>query len=220
VPDDHGSREVTLWTVTWTDDRPELSARTVVIDEYRVPPGEAPQAQEKPLTTGGSRVRSAVCRADSVWFAFAAAHEGGVGASAGVSARWYRLDGVTGALMAQDALGAAGIAYVFPALVVDRSGRLVMAACRAAANEHPSLHYGSWPSSGSASTGLLVRGQGPHLKCRGNVPCSAPDARNGWGDYNGIALDPDDESTAWVFGGVGHETDKSLWATGIVALHP
>jgi hypothetical protein len=29
-----------------------------------------------------------------------------------------------------------------------------------------------------------------------------------------------DESTAWVFGGVGHETDKSLWAAGIVALHP
>jgi hypothetical protein len=143
VPDDHGSREVTLWTVTWTDDRPELSARTVVIDEYGCHP-----------------------------------------------------------------------------VSVDRSGRLVMAACRAAANEHPSLHYGSWPSSGSASTGLLVRGQGPHLKCRGNVPCSAPDARNGWGDYNGIALDPDDESTAWVFGGVGHETDKSLWATGIVALHP
>jgi hypothetical protein len=163
VPDDHGSREVTLWTVTWTDDRPELSARTVVIDEYRVPPGEAPQAQEKPLTTGGSRVRSAVCRADSVWFAFAAAHEGGVGASAGVSARWYRLDGVTGASMAQDELGAAGIAYVFPALVVDRSGRLVMAACRAAANEHP------------PSTTAPGRARGPPAPGFGPGPGASPE---------------------------------------------
>jgi hypothetical protein len=31
-------------------------------------------------------------------------------------------------------------------------------------------------------------------------------------------VDPTDETTMWVFGGVGHETDKTLWATSVEAL--
>ena len=32
-----------------------------------------------------------------------------------------------------------------------------------------------------------------------------------------IAIDPDG-ATVWAFGGVGHATDRTLWATAIVAL--
>ena len=102
--------------------------------------------------------------------------------------------------------------------MVDAEENLTMVASRSSAREFPSLHHGAWPASGSSTTGVLVAGRGPHLKCRGNVPCSAEGARNGWGDYNGIALDPTDETTLWAFGGVGHETDKTLWATSVAAL--
>jgi hypothetical protein len=108
--------------------------------------------------------------------------------------------------------------YAFPGLVTDAAGNLTMVASRSAPDDHPSLFYGSWPTSGSPSAGVLVAGRGPHLRCRGNVPCSNEGARNGWGDYNGIALDPTDGTTVWVFGGVGHETDKTVWATTVAAL--
>ena len=70
----------------------------------------------------------------------------------------------------------------------------------------------------SPAGGELVAGRGPHLRCRGDLPCSQPGARNGWGDYNGIALDRADGTTVWIVGGVGHESNKALWATTVAAL--
>jgi hypothetical protein len=100
----------------------------------------------------------------------------------------------------------------------DGAGNLGLVASRSAPTEHPSLYYGRWPAGGPARAGVLMPGRGPHLRCRSNRPCDQPDTRNGWGDYNGIALDPVDGTTVWAFGGIGHEVDRTLWATAIVEL--
>jgi hypothetical protein len=212
------AQAITLWTASWASGTPTLSSHSIEVNPYVTPPNEAAQLGEKPLAVGGTRVRGAVCRADSVWFAFATAYGTGFDDDAWIAARWCRLDTRAGTLIGQDELAAERAFYVFPALMVDAAGNLTLVASRSALDGHPSLHYGRWPSSGPSTAGELVAGRGPHLRCRGDTPCSQPGARNGWGDYNGIALDPADETTVWVFGGVGHESDKTLWATTIAAL--
>jgi hypothetical protein len=208
---------VRLWNVTWSSGTPTLSPpRTVTVDAYASPTAKAEQLGEpKRLDVNGCRVRSAVCRADSVWLSFATAY----GKDEWIAARWCRLNAQTGTMIgpAQE-LAADGAYYLFPALAVDAAGNVTMVASRSTKNEYPSLHYGLWPAAGSPSAGLLVKGAGPHLRCRGDQDCSEDSARNGWGDYNGIALDASDETTVWVFGGVGHKTDKKLWATTVALL--
>jgi hypothetical protein len=213
-PSDH----VTLWTVDWSSGAPAVSSRGVPVEHpYITPPKVAEQLGEKSLDVGGTRVRSAVCRDTSVWFGFATGH-GQTLADAGIAARWCRLDVRSSAPAHSDELAGDGASYVFPGLAVDAAGTLTMVASHSTASEHPSLHYGRWPAEGPAEAGRLVAGQGPHLKCRANEPCSNPNARNGWGDYNALALDPSDGTTVWAFGGVGHATDPTLWATSVVAV--
>ena len=209
---------VVVRSVTWAAGRPSLSApRRVDVHPYATPPVEAEQLGEKALDVGGVRVRGALCRARSIWLAFATAHRDEDG-SVGIAARWCRIDPVAVQLEAQDELFERGAHHVFPNVMVDAVGNLILVSSRSAATEHPSLRYGLWPTAGPARAGVLVPGRGPHRRCRGMKPCEDADARNGWGDYNGIALDPVDGSTVWAFGGVGHETDRTLWATTIVAL--
>jgi hypothetical protein len=216
---DHPSTAVVLRTVTWSSGTPSLGGpRAVSVHEYATPPKGAEQLGEQALDVGGVRVRGAVSRADSVWLAFATAHGTGAAVDASIAARWCQIDTTTSRARGQDELAELGAYHVFPNLVVDPAGTLTLIASRSAPREHPSLHYGIWPASRSARAGVLVPGRGPHLRCRGNQPCDQPGARNGWGDYNGIALDPVDGTTVWAFGGIGHETDRTLWATAIVEL--
>jgi len=218
TPGDQPSRTVVLRSVIWTAGAPSVSdPRAVTVHPYAAPPKEADQLGEKALDVGGVRVRGAVSRAGSIWLSHASAYGTGVPGDAWIAARWYRVDAASGMVQAQDEIAETGAYHVFPNLVVDEAGTLLVIASRSAPGEHPSLHYGRWPTSGVAQSGMLVPGRGPHRKCRGNQSCDDPGARNGWGDYNGIALDPDG-ATVWAFGGVGHATDRTLWATAIVAL--
>jgi hypothetical protein len=209
---------VVIRSVTWAAGRPSLGApQRVDVHPYATPPKEAEQLGEKALDVGGVRVRSALCRSGSIWLAFATAHRDEDGGT-GIAARWCRIDPLGVRLQAQDELFERGAHHVFPNLMVDAAGNLILVSSRSAATEHPSLHYGHWLAAGPARAGVLVAGRGPHRRCRAMKPCEDADARNGWGDYNGIALDPVDGFTVWAFGGVGHETDRTLWATAIVAL--
>ena len=209
---------VVVRSVTWEAGRPSLGApRSVDVHPYATPPKEAEQLGEKALDVGGVRVRGALCRSGSIWLTFATGHRDADG-SVGIAARWCRIDPTGARVEAQDELFERGAHHVFPNLMVDAAGNLVLVASRTAATEHPALHYAHWPAVGPARAGVLVPGRGPHRRCRGMKPCEDADARNGWGDYNGIALDPVDGSTVWAFGGVGHESDPTLWATAIVAL--
>jgi hypothetical protein len=159
-----------------------------------------------------------VSREGSVWLSFATAYGTGAAGDAWIAARRCQIDAATGRLRRQDELAEPGSYHVFPNLVVDPAGTLTLIASRSAPREHPSLYYRIWPTSGPARTGVLVAGRGPPLRCRGNRPCNQDGARNGWGDYNGIGLDPVDERTVWASGGIGHEADRMLWATAIVEL--
>ena len=213
------STTVSLRSVTWAEGRPALSPpRAVTVAAYAGPPPEAEQLAEKALDVGRTRVRGAVSRAGSVWLAFATAFGAGAHGSGGIAARWCRLDPGPGRLAAQGELAEPGTSHVFPNLIVDAAGTLVLVASRSAPAEHPSLHYGRWPAAGLAESGALVPGRGPHRRCRAMKPCEADNARNGWGDYNGIGLDPEDGTTVWACGGVGHETDRELWAIAIATL--
>jgi hypothetical protein len=219
VDHDHPSTAVVLRAVIWSSGTPSLGApRGVSVHAYATPTKEAEQLGEKALDVGGVRVRGAVSRAGSVWLAFATAHGTVAVGGAWVAARWCQIDTATSRVLGQDELAESGAYHLFPNLVVDPAGTLTLIASRSAPREHPSLHYGIWTASGPAQAGVLVPGRGPHLRCRGNRPCDQAGARNGWGDYNGIALDPVDGTTVWAFGGIGHETDRTLWATAIVAL--
>jgi len=54
---------------------------------------------------------------------------------------------------------------------------------------------------GPAAKGAPLKGDGRHLCCRGDKPCKpGPDTSNGWGDSDGIAVDPVDERLIWTHG--------------------
>jgi hypothetical protein len=93
-----------------------------------------------------------------------------------------------------------------------------MAVSRSSEGTHPALCCAVWDGAGGHTLDVVAPGAGPHRKCRQKKDCGQPRSVNGWGDYNGAALDPTDETTVWLFGGAGAADDRTAWDTWIARV--
>lgn len=99
----------------------------------------------------------------------------------------------------------------YGAMTVDSSGNMVIGYSISGPAVYPSAAYAVIPAAG---TGLE---DGVHYLAQGQssyTPDNAPIANNSrWGDYSGIAIDPSDNGSFWVFN--QYATGQATWATTI-----
>ncbi len=170
---------------------------------------DAPQAGSTELVeTNDRRALHSVWRASSLWLT--ATIDPTTGADAGqATAHWWELDTSTLASITSVQQGdvggediATGTHTFFPSIAVNDSGDVAIGFAASAGSIYPSAAYTTHAAGGVAgsNTGsaLLRAGLDYYIRTFDSPPCSASPARNRWGDYSGVALDPFDECF-WVY---------------------
>ncbi len=194
---------VTLWTLS--GDRtgtPALAAADVPVAATLAPPG-ANQEGGSPgtagcptpclLNTGGGAIASAVFRNGSLWFAHTVADGGGITSRA----RYGRIDVATRTVLEDEAFGADGCWYFYPAVAVDAGDDLTMVFGRSCADRYPgvALTARSLADPALEASVSLKEGDASYV-----VPIGNGEPVNRWGDFFGAALDPSDPGRVWVVG--------------------
>jgi len=195
------------------------------IDNTTVSPlPDAPQLDSSKLDieVNDRRALNAVWRDDSLWVSTTISPI--VGPDIGqTAAHWFNFDTTipsTITVTDQGNIGGEDIASdtytFFPSVIVDKYGNMAIgfAACG------PAINAGAYYTGRNASdpagtvqpTGTLSAGVAGYQR-------RFSGSRNRWGDYTGIALDPSDEITFWVFNqyamtpGNGTSPENGRWAT-------
>jgi hypothetical protein len=201
---------ITLWVLTNPTGTPALVRRTVTTDPFGIPPSAKQKGAGPPLDSGDIRLMNAVFRGGSVWTSLTTRHDWGDGVPA-ASSHWFQINPGTGQLVQQGVYGARGRHYIYPAVMPDNNGNMIMVVCRCGATEFASIRF-----TGRRSTDALGKLQTSALLKAGTATHSAVDdsGRNRWGDYSGIAVDPNDGRTIWFYSGFAAQP-TSEWRTWV-----
>ncbi|MCP4356488.1 MAG: hypothetical protein GY796_00520 [Chloroflexi bacterium] len=170
------------------------------------------------------RTYQAVWRNNSLWATTSI--EPNAGADTGqTTAHWWHLDtsaapGSPVTLTDEGNIGgediATGAYTFFPSVAVDPCNNAGFGFAASESTIYPGAYYTNRYASDTAgivqSTGTLVAGTDYYIRTFGT-------GRNRWGDYSGMALDPDNEATFWVFNeyamtrGTAFGGEDGRWAT-------
>jgi len=212
---------VTLWTLSGAGtEATALSGADVPVAATVAPPG-ADQKGGSPgvpgcptpclLNTGGGTIASAVSRNGSLWFAHTVADGDGVHSRA----RYARLELATKTAREDEAFGADGCWYFYPAVAVDAGSNLTMVFGRSCTDAYPGVAVTARSIAEPAlEASVSVRdGDGSYV-----VPTGDGELVNRWGDFFGAALDPADPGRAWVVG--EYAGAHRNWLTRVAELGP
>ncbi len=106
-------------------------------------------------------------------------------------------------------LGADGYYYLYPAIMVDKSNNIAVSYSRSAATEYIGAYFSSKLAGdvpGLKSSKLSRAGTASYTKDFGS-------GRNRWGDYMGIALDPENNEHVWML--TEYVSSRNVWDTWI-----
>ncbi|HTR03434.1 MAG TPA: hypothetical protein VMN82_09595 [Thermoanaerobaculia bacterium] len=212
---------VTLWSLTGAaTPAPAISGVDVPLTATRAPidanqkggsPGVAGCPTPCRIDTGNGNIASAVYRNGSLWFAHGVADSGGVYSRA----RYARINVATRAAVEDEAFGADGCWYFYPAVAVDAGDALAMV-------------FGSSCTDTYAGVGLTVRGiadgalepsvvvkegQDSYVSPIGTTANGPSPLVNRWGDFSGAASDPADPAKIWVVG--EYAGPRNSWRTWV-----
>ncbi len=165
-------------------------------------PAGAPQlGTTNTIDSGDGRVYNAVWRNNNLYFANVVSPQNGVDART-CTAHWYRFsaDSASIALADQGDVSGEDIATdtrtFYPAVMVDSAGNMGIGFAASGPNIYPGAYYSGRLSTDPAGTlqssGTLQAGVDFYFRTFGGT-------RNRWGDYSGLALDPSDGATFWVY---------------------
>ena len=190
---------------------------------------DAPQLGSASLIeVNDRRALNAVWRDNALWATFEIL--AGAGADSGqVTAHWVKLDTTDlGAISVADQgnVGgediAAGTTTFYPSVAVDSEGAMAIGFSASAATIYAGAYYtgrlAGDPASTVRASGTLKAGSDFYLRTFGGL-------RNRWGDYSGMALDPSDGTTFWVFNeyamarGTVISGEDGRWATQYGSFH-
>ena len=186
---------------------------------------DAPQAGTgTAVETNDGRILHAVWRNNALWAVNTVNPSTGpdVGQA---TAHWYQIDTSTLnslSLVQQGDVGgediAAGTHTFFPAIAVDGIGNMAIGFSASAPTIFPGAYYTGRKPSDPATTvqpsQTLAAGLDYYIRTFGS-------GRNRWGDYSGMAVDPDNDRTFWVYNeyaltrGTGSQnpTEDGRWGT-------
>jgi hypothetical protein len=162
------------------------------VPEYNTNLTNAPQrGSRRRVDTNDSGMLNAVFRGGALWAADT------VEKSRKTVARWYEIDPATASLVASGTINPGRdsrgrpIYTFFPSIAVDGSGNVAVSYAESSAGIDPSAAFATWTTSsrGPSQLGLqnIQKGRAPYLGGR-------------WGDYSGVAPDPDTPGRFWAIG--------------------
>ena len=200
--------ELTLWTITSVRGTPSLWRRSVATGPYRMPPDAVQSGGGPRLDSGDVRSLHAVCRGGSVYTALTTGHNWGTGSNV-AAIHWFQINGDSGTLNQEGIYGARGRHYFYPALTADSNGNLTMVFSRSSRREFASMRY-----TGRRVSDPPGRMQGSARIRAGLAHYEGLDGlgRNRWGDYNGVAADPDGR-TVWMY--APYVSARDTWSTRV-----
>jgi hypothetical protein len=150
------------------------------------------------IDTGDARLLNAVFRGGYLYTAHTITH------NSMAALRLYKI-AVSGKVAQQVTYGNNFAHYFYPAICPDSRGNIVVVFSRSARNEFPGARFtGRRSTDTSYAPSLPLKPGAANYEKLDNL------GRNRWGDYNGIALDPSDDSV-WIFSEFAVSGDK--WAT-------
>ncbi|MBI1749601.1 MAG: putative Ig domain-containing protein [Acidobacteria bacterium] len=193
-----GGSNVTLWRVDNPTTSPTLTRQaTITVGAYGVPP-DAPQKSSSILVaTNDSRMYDLAWRSNVLHASF------GESFSSLAAMRYLRVNTSTSALLKDITFTQSSTHYYFPAVTDDAAGNIYFVFSRSSSTEYASVYQtGMTPADTSIQPSALVK--------------AGLAAFNGgrWGDYSGIANDPNNNLAVSVYGGWAN-TPTSTWATWV-----
>lgn len=201
-----------LWSLTDpTSPSPTLTGVTVPVAAFTTPTDADQLGGGEPrIDVGGRRVRNAVYQNGSIWTAHSVGNANGEFARA----RYVRIDAATATAIEDVAFGEDDFWYYYPAVTVDANDNLVMVFTRSGITEYASAAYTGRLNSappGLQPSAILKAGEDNYVKTFGS-------GRNRWGDYTGIARDPAEPNSVWMFAeyaaqSVGPFESDDRWGT-------
>jgi len=196
-----------LWTLSDPLGTPSFDAVSVPVTAFTEPGQPDQRGGSSILFEGGSRTirQPAIYRDGDLWVSRSVGDENSIYART----NYTRIDVATQTAVEDVAFGADGFWYYYPAATVDANKNLYITFTRSGENEYASARYLGRRDSDPVelqTSALLKRGEANYVKDYGS-------GRNRWGDYNGIAVDPDGQSV-WMFTEYA-KTPSSTWGTWI-----
>jgi hypothetical protein len=195
-----GGTSVTLWRIDNAPASPTLVRQaTLAVGTYSVPP-DAPQAGTSTLVaTNDSRAYDVVLQNGIMHTAFGEAYSGLA------AIRYLRIAVASNAVQKDITYTSAGLHYYFPAVTTDASSNVYFVFNRSSASEYVSVQQTGMTASEAViePSALVYAGLGSNTTGR-------------WGDYSGIATDPANPNTAWIYG--GYATGSNSWATRVASV--
>ncbi len=200
-----------IWKVSHTA-TPTIQMNYVAIDPYVMTRNYTRQlGSQVPLDNGDARLNSpAIYRSGSLFFAFSVESP-----TLDSAIRWYEISASTRIRIQSGVMHVAGIDYAYPAIMGDSTGGLVVVASQAGPNAYPNGVL--FTRSATDPPGTFGAGQ---VFTTGASPFEARltfDDAARWGDYFGIALDPDGQRV-WFEG--TYATSLASWATRVGVTRP
>jgi hypothetical protein len=186
---------LSLWNLTNPLTTPTLTRRTIRTAPYALPPDAPQKGNANPLDTGDVRILGAVFRGGSVWTALTTRHDWGDGINV-AAAHWFQINPTSGQLVQQGIFGAPKISYYYPAVQPDGNGNMVMVFSRSSSVEFVGIYFTG--RQAADPLGQLQPSVPLKLGAASSVHLDGF-GRNRWGDYAGIANDPTDNRTVWMY---------------------
>jgi hypothetical protein len=194
-----GGNYVTLWRIDNAPSSPTLTRiGTVPIGSYGVPPNAKQSGTGVLIATGDCRTQDVIWQNGYLYTGFSEQ----IGSRRNVvsAVRYLKVNTSTASADKDITYTGSNIYLYYPAVSVDASGNMFMAFSRSSKSEFASMYQtGMLTTDGSIQPSAIVK-SGVSKNTSGR-----------WGDYSGIANDPTDGGTLWMYCGWANTANR--WAT-------
>ena len=204
------STKLTLYSLkNPVSNSPRLLRKGVTVAAYSFPPEAAQRGGGPLINSGDARLLNTVLRDGSLYATHAVAHDWGSGLVAAL--RFYQLT-LSGSVVQDLTYGADLFHYYYPAIMPNRDGDLALVFCRSSSTEYAAARFTGRRASdppGSLEASQLLKAGAAHYALLDDI------GRNRWGDFSGIASDPEDDSL-WIY--AQFAKGKKKWGTQVGRL--
>ncbi|MCL5276154.1 MAG: Ig-like domain-containing protein, partial [Chloroflexi bacterium] len=185
---------------------------------------QPPQARQlngpNTIDTIDGRVMNAVYRNGSLWTAHAVSIT--IGGDGSAVIHWLQINLAAQTIQQEGVYSSTATDYYYPMITVDSRNNALLVFNRSSAMEYISAYYAvrlsSDPPNTFGASSLLKSGVDQYYRY-----WNASDTRNRWGDYNGVALDPNGH-TVWMEAAIAYTRTETAtngsygnWTTWIGA---
>ncbi len=199
-----------VWTIHDPIGSPYITGANTPVVQFTTPTNAEELGGGIALEGGGRAIRHrASYRDSSLW----AVHSIASGTSNAFSALHYvRLNPFTNTNLEDVAMGLDTYEHIYPALMVNDSGDVMIVFTRSGTSEYPGVYLSGHRATDppGLSSSVLVKAGITNYQLIQD-PMGAQ--RNRWGDYMGIGLDPTDGHSFWAIG--EYSAGSSSWGTWI-----